>query len=222
MERILLSAENIAASAARAAEVLRAGGVILYPTDTLYGLGADALSDDAVTKIYAIKGREEGKPIHAILSGLDMAAQFAELTGTVHVLEERLPQGQATFILKKKSGFDTGIMKGIETFGFRIPANEFCIRLVQEFEKPITATSANVSGQKPERNVEAILQQLSISPYSSVLQKTAIGIDLVIDAGELPQRAASTVINLSGGTAVIVREGAIPASDVRDALLDDE
>lgn len=213
MECIQLTEENVAACAAQAAEVLQKGGVVLYPTDTLYGLGADALSDEAVAKIYAIKGRGEQKPIHAILSGMDMAGKYAELTAAAYLLEERLPAGQVTFILKKKGGLDTGTTKGIETFGFRIPANEFCIRMVQEFGKPITATSANKSGQQPERVIEHILAQLG---------EAAGGIDLVIDAGELPARAASTVINLSGDTPEVVREAAISASDVRSALRDDE
>lgn len=138
MERIQLTEGTVATCAAQAAQVLQKGGVVLYPTDTLYGLGADALSDEAVAKIYAIKGRGETKPIHGIVSDLDMAGKYGELSGTARLLEERLPAGQVTYIVKKLAGLDTGITKGIETFGFRIPANEFCIRMVQEFGRPIT------------------------------------------------------------------------------------
>ncbi|MDO8575888.1 MAG: L-threonylcarbamoyladenylate synthase, partial [bacterium] len=214
MEVIRLDETNLVSSVARAAAVLRAGGVILYPTDTLYGLGADALSDDAVAKIYAVKGREEKKPVHAIVSGLDMAAQYAELTDDVRLLAERLPQGQVTFILKKKAGFDSGIVKGIATFGFRIPDSEFCIALVRESGKPITATSANVSGQKPERSTDAILEQLMGNQHSNVLQNVRTSIDVVIDAGELPERLPSTVVDFSGAEPVILREGAISAAEV--------
>ncbi len=219
METVQLNKARMDAIVRRAAAVLRAGGVVLYPTDTLYGLGADALSDDAVAKIYAIKGRDDGKPIHAIVADFAMAEKYAEITDDARLLAERLPQGQVTCILRKKVGFDTGIMAGIATFGFRIPDNEFCIRLVREFGRPITATSANVSGQKPEREVEAILEQLrATNPYASLLQKTAIGIDLVIDAGELPERLPSTVVDLSSGTPFIIREGTIPAADIWGAL----
>lgn len=203
---------------ARAAAVLRAGGVVLYPTDTLYGLGADALSDDAVAKIYAIKGREEKKPMHAIVSGLGMAQMYAEVGDDTRLLAGRLPQGQVTFILKKKDGCNTGIAKEIPTFGFRIPDNAFCLALVREFGRPVTATSANVSGQKPGRGVEDILEQLGEGPYSNVFQKTAIGIDLVIDAGELPERQPSTVVDLSGAEPVILREGAISPAEVWNAI----
>ncbi len=202
METIKLEAGDNKQYAIRAAEVLRAGGVILYPTDTLYGLGADALLDEAVAKIYAIKGRDEGKPIHAIVSDLAMVERYAEITDDARRLAAKLPQGQVTFILKKKAGMDSGIMKDIATFGFRIPDNEFCIEMIRAFGKPITATSANKSGEKPERSVDKILAQLGAA---------AEGIELVIDAGELPERAASTVVDLSGAHPLIVREGSIPA-----------
>lgn len=202
METIKLEAGDNKQYAIRAAEVLRAGGVVLYPTDTLYGLGADALLDEAVAKIYAIKGRDEGKPIHAIVSDLAMVERYAEITDDARRLAAKLPQGQVTFILKKKAGMDSGIMKDIATFGFRIPDNEFCIEMIRAFGKPITATSANKSGEKPERSVDKILAQLGAA---------AEGIELVIDAGELPERAASTVVDLSGAHPLIVREGSIPA-----------
>ncbi len=202
METIKLEAGDNKQYAIRAAEVLRAGGVILYPTDTLYGLGADALLDEAVAKIYAIKGRDEGKPMHAIVSDLAMVERYAEITDDARRLAAKLPQGQVTFILKKKAGMDSGIMKDIATFGFRIPDNEFCIEMIRAFGKPITATSANKSGEKPERSVDKILAQLGAA---------AEGIELVIDAGELPERAASTVVDLSGAHPLIVREGSIPA-----------
>ena len=209
MERLRLTEETIPVCAARAAEALRAGGVVLYPTDTLYGLGVDALSDDAVAKIYTLKGRREDRPVHAIVSDLSMAETYAEVTESARLLSERLPEGQVTFILKKQVGFDAGITKGIETFGFRIPANEFCIQMVRAFRRPITATSANRSGERPERSVDKILAQLG---------EAAEGIDLVIDAGELPERQPSTVVDLSGPTPRIVREGAIPQSAIFKAL----
>ena len=217
MEVIRLDETNLDSSAARAAAVLRAGGVVLYPTDTFYGLGADALSDKAVAKVKNIKRRDEGKPIHAIVSDLGMAARYAELTDDARLLAERLPQGQVTFIVSAKGGsasggkkkVSTGIMRGIRTFGFRIPDNDFCLALVREFSRPVTATSANLSGRSPERSVEKILAQFGTAAES---------LDLVIDAGELPAKQPSTVVDLSEATPVIIREGAISAADVWNAI----
>ena len=86
MEVIRLNAENIQECAARAAGVLRGGGVVLYPTDTLYGLGADALSDEAVEKIYGIKGREDKKPIHALVTNIAMAQTYGEVSEQAQTL----------------------------------------------------------------------------------------------------------------------------------------
>lgn len=191
--------------AQKAADVVRRGGVVLFPTDTLYGLGADAMSDAAVQKIYDIKGRDEGKPIHAIVADLAMADRYGVVTDDVRRLAKELPAGKLTFILKKRGG-ESGILKGLGTFGFRIPDNQFCIALVRAFGGPITATSANKSGSAPEPLVPAILEQLGG------------GIDLVVDAGELAPSQPSTVVDVSGRTPVIVREGAVPAADVWDTL----
>jgi len=211
MERITLKSENMAEAAQKAAEVLRSGGVVLYPTDTLYGLGADALSDEAVAKIFDIKGRDEGKPMHAIVADVDMAAKYTEVSGIARLLNDRLPKGQVTFITQKKEGLDEGISRQIETFGFRIPQHAFCIEMIRAFGGPITATSANASGKRPERSVPAILAQLGSG---------AAPIDLIIDGGELPAQEPSTVINLTHNHPLIVREGAVPAADVWSALQD--
>ena len=209
MEKLKLSEANIEECAASAAAVLRAGGVVLYPTDTLYGLGSDALSDEAVAKIYAIKRREKWKPIHAIVADLEMAGRYAELTDDVRSFAKQLPKGQVTFILKKRAGSNSGILNGLDTFGFRIPDNELCIALTRAFDGPVTATSANVSGMESGSTVEGILAQLG---------ENARHIDLILDTGELPTRAPSTVVDLSGETPVILREGAIPNSEIWNVI----
>ena len=210
METILLRKEFSSAAAIRAAEVLRAGGVVLYPTDTLYGLGVDAFSDVAVAKIYAIKGREEGKPIHAIVSDIEMVDQYAEVNDVTHNLIEKFPKGQVTIVLRKKN-LGSGIAKDVDTFGFRIPDNDFCIELVRAFGSPVTATSANKSGETPRRSVKEILDQLG---------DAAQRIDLVIDAGELPARKPSTVVDLSAIEPRILREGAVSADEIINLLRD--
>jgi len=189
--------------------MLRQGGVILYPTDTLYGLGADAFSDEAVDTIYAIKGRDEKKPIHCIVSDIAMAEEYAEVTNDARLLFERLLPGGLTVILRKRKNVRGGIARSIETIGIRIPHNDFCIQLAGAFGEPFTATSANLAGHEHQRSVEAILKQLG--PNAEI-------IDLIIDAGELPPSAPSTVVDLSGEEPVILREGAIPSADIWNAI----
>lgn len=211
MEIVHLNEENLKQTVARAQEVLRVGGVILYPTDTLYGIGVDALSDHAVSKVYDIKGREKLKPIHSIVADIEMAERYAEMNDTARRLLRELPTGQLTLILKKRH-LDTGITRKIDTFGFRIPDNKFCIALVRAFDGPITATSANKSGDTPERTVSKILAQLG---------SAVSGIDLVIDAGELPPRQPSTIVDMTGQRPLILREGAISVSDLWNAIRDE-
>ena len=196
-------------AAQKAAEILQSGGLVLYPTDTLYGLGADAFSDEAVEKIYALKGRDENKPIHAIVSGLDMAAEYGVLTDNVRLLSARLPKGKITFIVKKKGTSTTGIARGIGTFGFRIPDNDFCLSMLQAFGRPVTATSANKSGQIPQQTAEEVLRQLG---------NDAAKLELVIDGGDLPPSAPSTVVDVSSSQVSVLRVGVISQEDVFAAL----
>lgn len=189
----------------KASGVLRSGGVIIYPTDTLYGLGTDALSDDAVAKIYAVKGRNENKPMHAVFADLTMVEEYAEINDAARKLAEKFFPGALTLVLKKKPGVDTGIARGIETIGIRIPDNDFCLELARTFGKPYTATSANQAGSPPQLSVEKVLAQL---------ESTAKDVDLVIDDGQLPMQLPTTVVNVVSDTPVILREGGIPSSDI--------
>jgi L-threonylcarbamoyladenylate synthase len=192
------TAADISRAVQRAAEVLRQGGIILYPTDTIYGLGADALSDEAVQKIYKIKGRDEGKPIHALVDSIRTAETFADL-GIYKNKVGSLVSNPISWIAKKNEDVLSGIAKTIDTFGFRVPNNEFCLELTRAFGGPITATSANKAGEPTLNTLEEILAQLELA---------AELIDLVIDAGTLPPSLPSTVIDISGAEPKVLRQGA--------------
>ena len=208
MEILKLSGNEGAASI-RAAGVLRAGGVILYPTDTLYGLGADAFSDTAVDKIYEIKSREPKKPTHAICSDMQMVGEYAEINPAAQKLADTFFPGALTLILKKKSHVQDGIARNMQTVGVRIPDNSFCIEVARSLGKPFTATSANLSGAAVVFSVQEILEQLD---------RSADLIDLVIDAGPLPMRPPSTVVSLVGDAPAFLRVGAIPRSEIESVL----
>ncbi|HVM73601.1 MAG TPA: L-threonylcarbamoyladenylate synthase [Candidatus Paceibacterota bacterium] len=207
MERISVSDP---AAVAHAAAVLASGGVILYPTDTLYGLGADALSDTALAKVHKIKGSGERKPVHAIVADIAMAAEYGEVNTIAKVLAERFLPGPLTLILKKRAGIDSGIARYIGTFGIRIPKNDFCLELSRSFGKPFTTTSANKSSMMPGRTINEILAQLGDG---------TLLLDLIIDAGELPVSAPSTVVDVSSGSLIFLREGAIPRGDIDKVVL---
>ena len=199
METIQLR-DDFGKTVLRAAGVLRSGGVIVYPTDTLYGLGADAFSDSAVDAVYVIKGREAGKPMHCIVADLAMAEEYAEVNDAARKIAEKFLPGALTLILKKKVGVDGGIARGMDTVGIRIPDNRFCIELARTFGTPFTATSANKGGVEPAMEFEKVIAGLDA--------------DLAIDAGQAPLSKPSTVVNLVSGYPSILREGAIPSADI--------
>ena len=206
MEMISLTNEM---TLAKAVQALKRGGVLVYPTDTLYGLGGDALSNSAVDTIYEIKGRDEHKPIHSLVSSLEMAERYGVLDERVTALITQLPRGKVTCIVQKKQKYKTGIMRGLDTFGFRIPDNLFCVALCEAFDGPITATSANKSGLRPERTIGPLLAQLGARIQL---------VDVVVNAGELPECEPSTVVDLSGSEVTVVREGLVSETEVRAVL----
>lgn len=195
--------EGVGKCAIRAAGTLRQQGVIVYPTDTLYGIGVDAFSDEAVDRLYAIKEREVGKPTHCIVADLVMAEEYAEVNDLARKLVEKFLPGPLTLILKKKLTVTHGIGRGIDTIGIRIPDNEFCLELARTFGKPITTPSANKSGVAPSTARAEIVAQLGEA-----------NIDLFVDVGTLPPRQPSTIVNLISGNPIVLREGAISATDI--------
>jgi L-threonylcarbamoyladenylate synthase len=209
MERISLTEANLGSAAMRAAEVLRAGGVVLYPTDTIYGLAVDAFADTPVEKIYACKGRNENKPLHAVVGSVNDLHTYGELTPAGQKLARAFLPGPLTLVLKYRGDANTGIGRMAETIGLRVPDHPFCLALAREYGKPYTTTSANRAGVEPECTVDGILAQLG---------DAAAYIDLVIDAGELPKCLPSTVVDLSSESPIILREGALPSAKIWEAL----
>lgn len=209
MEVIRLNDSNQGQLVARAAEALRAGGVILYPTDTLYGLGADAFSDAAFQKVCEIKDRDERRPIHAVFENLAMAETYADISPLGRRLAEAFLPGPLTLVFKKKPSVTTGIGHNLSSIGVRIPKNKFCLALAHEFGKPYTTTSANMSGAEPPPTFEGILKQLG--------GNTEL-IDLAIEGGALPAYLRSTVVDVRGDEPHVLREGAISAAEIGKAL----
>jgi L-threonylcarbamoyladenylate synthase len=183
----------------KATQVLENGGVILYPTDTLYGLGVDSLNKSALKKLRLIKGRSSDKAFSHIVADLEMAKRYGEINEVAEKLANTFLPGPLTLILKNRE----------ETFGIRIPNNMFCISLSKKLDGPCTATSANVSGLSSEVSIDKILEQLG--------EKSKL-IDLIIDAGELSVQKPSTVVDVSRGEIDILREGAISKEEIDEIL----
>jgi len=218
MRRIFLTSENIAETAGIAAGIIRGGGLVLYPTDTLYGLGVSVLDTAALEKLYAVKGRDGSKPVHMIVAPLSAIEPYAVITPSIRRLADAFLPGALTIIaarapsspLPKQVALAGDTLKCWEyELGFRIPNNPFCLALAQELAVPYTATSANKSGRASPLEVDTILAQLG--PHAEML-------DLVVDGGTLPPSQPSTIVDMTTDPPRMLREGAIPTKDIFAAL----
>ena len=193
-----------------AVKVLKNGGLVIYPTETLYGIGADATNPDAVKKLTEYKDRPFGKPYSVVVTDQQMAEEFVELnTSAKNLYKEFLP-GPLTIISKGKHKVARGVESEEGTLGIRIPDYKLVIELVKKFGKPITATSANASYKKRPYKVTDILENISGR------QKDLI--DLIIDAGELPPNEPSTVIDTTLDDPITLRQGEIKLTDRNEVV----
>ncbi len=198
MQEIFLNRNNLAEVAQQAVAVLAKGGVIVYPTETAYGLGADYFSDSAVAKIYAIKQRELGKALPVIVATLEAAEQIVIFDDQTRQIVAQYWPGALTVVLPYKLA---GQKKHFsDTLGLRISSNTFCQKLTELFVNPIVSTSANISGQGAIYSVEQIKEQFSKLEFQP---------DLFINVGNLPVTQASTIIKSVGGKIEILRQGEI-------------
>lgn len=177
-----------------AVESLKSGGVIIYPTDTCYGFGADMTNIFALEKIYRIKGRENRKPLSMIVKNIGQIEKFALVESQQKkILEQYLP-GPYTFIMLN---IDYRTIK-LASLGIRIPDYKVTQAIANRFHRPYATTSANKSNEEPCYSVSCILKQFSNNQYLP---------NLILDAGELAKNSPSTVVNLTGNKPVVLRQG---------------
>jgi L-threonylcarbamoyladenylate synthase len=182
----------------RAVQVLRRDGLIVYPTDTVYGLGADAFSDDALLRVYEAKGRPLGKPISIAVSDTDMLCAVACADDPALAFIGRFLPGPVTVVLEARSCIPELLTGGTGRIGIRIPSHDLALRIIGSFDSPITATSANPSGE----------------PDPATPGEVRVPHDLLVDGGALPG-TPSTVVDLVDRR--VLRRGAL-AEEVGEYL----
>jgi L-threonylcarbamoyladenylate synthase len=187
-----------------AAKILKNGGLVVYPTETCYGIGADATNGNAIKKIYKIKNRDEKKPIGVILSDINMAKKYGEVTGKIGILIKKFMPGPLNIITKKKEGIPDILSKN--EIAFRVSSNKVASNLVKKLNLPITATSANKSGQP------------AIYESKKLIETFKGRVDMIIDAGDLPQIMPSTCIDMVNEKLEIKRIGSISKEDIIKSL----
>jgi len=183
----------------RAVKIIKNGGVVAFPTDTAYGLAVDALSEEAIGKLFIIKQRVQ-KPLPVIVDSEKMLGQIAEVTSKEKKLIKKYWPGALTIIFKKKKTVPPFLTLGLPTIGARVPDSAVALALVKAYGKPLSSTSANITGQGNCYNAECV---------SRMFRDSESRPDLILDAGELPEVPVSTVVQLDDKGIEVIRQGAV-------------
>ncbi len=192
---------------ARAAAILKAGGVLAFPTETFYGLAADAANEEAVEKIFRIKGRDFGNPIALIAAGdRHLPGLVAEIPETARILMRAFWPGPLTLVFKASSNVIPKLTAGTGRIGIRISSHPIAAGLAEALGGPITATSANRSGAVENVSAQEVLQWLGED------------LEAVIDGGPAPGGMGSTFLDVTADPPVLLREGAVPKERIFEAL----
>ncbi len=187
-------------AAEKAVKFLKRGQVVMCPTDTVYGFLADATNDKAVEKIFGIKKRDKKKAIPIFVKDIEMAKKTAKMDKGMQGFLEELWPGKITVALerKKNCGLSKLLSIGKKTIGLRIPNYKLVNEILNKMNKPLTGTSANISGRASSTKIKEILEQF---------EEQEVKPDLILDAGNLPESFPSTVVDFSGKKPKIVRRG---------------
>ena len=190
---------------ARAVEVLRAGGVVAIPTDTLYGLAACAFDVDAVLRVFEIKGREYSAALPLLLGDPeDVSLCASSVPAAARRLAERFWPGPLTIVLPRADRVPEVLTGGRSTVALRVPDHPVPRHLARSLGTPITGTSANLSGAEPARSASGVARQLGGM------------LDMVFDGGRLPESPPSTVVDLAVSPPRVVRAGAISGHELEE------
>ena len=187
--------------------VIRNGGVISFPTRHLYGLGADAFNTDAVKRVFEIKQRPDDKPLLVLIDknyDLNRLVQYVPYPATR--IMERFWPGAITIVFKAKDILPINLTSGTERIGVRMPEHPVALALATAVQGPITATSANITGD------------WGCSRVSDMDPLITDKLDLIIDVGALKGGIGSTVVDVSSGSPKILREGAVSEKDIFAAV----
>ncbi|MEE9454762.1 MAG: L-threonylcarbamoyladenylate synthase [Paracoccaceae bacterium] len=196
------------AGIAQAAEILRAGGLLSFPTETVYGLGADARNDMAVAGIFAAKGRPQFNPLIVHVADLNAVKDIAELSDIARNIAATFWPGPLTLVLPRKHncGLSKLVTAGLDTVAVRIPAHPVARQLLRAFDGPIAAPSANPSGK------------ISPTRADHVMEGLGGRIAGVLDGGACDVGVESTIIGFSAGIPMLLRSGGIPVEILQKAI----
>ncbi len=188
----------------KAAQILAAGDLVIYPTDTAYALGANALDEAAVAKVFQLKQRPRHKALSVLVSSVAMAKKYTQWNARAQELAQRFLPGPLTLVVAQKTKlFPSLLTAGGATIGLRIPAAKTALTLAEIAGFPITATSVNISGEQPCYNLEQL---------AAVFQRAPV--KMILDQGALPPILPSTIVDVTQQPPRILRQGPIKAAEL--------
>jgi L-threonylcarbamoyladenylate synthase len=188
----------------KAAAIIRTGGIVAFPTDTVYGLGANPYMKEAVNRIYEVKQRPRSMPLPVLLADeLLLADVVVTVPAVARLLIKYFWPGGLTLVLSRKSSFPNSGSADETKIAVRIPAHEVILALIRGAGVPVIGTSANISSKPSALTAREVEAQLGNA------------VDLIIDGGRCPGGIESTVVDVTGKVPVILRQGAVPDSEIK-------
>jgi len=211
VERILFAAvesiPQMRSDVTRAVDILRQGGVVALPTETVYGLGADASNPEAVAKVFALKSRPADHPLIVHISGIDKLPQWAgEIPASAQALASRFWPGPLTMIFKRAPSVLDAVTGGQDTIGLRVPNHPLTLQVLAEFGGGVAAPSANRFGRISPTRAEHVAEEFGDR------------VDYILDGGPCEVGLESTIVDLTAARPRILRLGAVTAEDIDSAL----
>ena len=188
------------------AEIITNGGIVVFPTETVYGIGTNGLDKNAIEKLYKVKQRAKNKPISLLVSDINMINLVANITQLEYKLIEKFFPGPLTIILKNKRIVPDILTANTDTIGVRMPDNEVARKLIEYANVPIATPSANISEKPSGTNIQDIVKYFEDK------------VDYYIDEGESKIGVGSTVVKIVDGRPEILREGIITREEIYNCL----
>lgn len=191
----------------RAAAILKAGKLVAFPTDTVYGIGADAFNEGAVRQIFVAKRRDTNKPLQVLIAQKsDLQAIAEDQSEILERLAAEFWPGPLTLVMLARADFPRRVRCNRDTIGVRMPANPIALRLIEAFGAPMAATSANISGSPDPMNAGEVMDYLGGN------------VDLILDGGPTPGGVPSTVLDISVHPPAVLRQGKLSREDLDKVL----
>ena len=195
------------ADMSRHAEIIRAGGLVAVPTETVYGLAGNGLSEASVSEIYRVKGRPAKKPISLLVSGLEQAELFCkEIPETARILAQKFWPGPLTMVLHRNEKVPDIVVSGGTTVGVRCPDHALTLEIIRLSGTPLAAPSANFSGEESPKSAEAVLSYFEGK------------IDCIVDGGTCSVGTESTILDLTVDPPKILRHGGLSAKAIESFI----